>query len=78
MELVSAMSKMKEKYLEEYKKYESVCIEPGVYKLKTNNSILFEVYDIDTPNEIAQIRTLQSGVTRYRTLHWCRKNLIRD
>ena len=69
------MSKMKQKYLEEYEKYEHIKIYKKLYKLKSNKSILYKVLDVDEVKESVLIESRSSGVKRQRTLHWCRKNL---
>ena len=69
------MSKMKNKYLEEYEKYKHVTIEPRQYELRSNKTIRYEVLSVDEEFEKVVIKTLSSGIERTRTLHWCRKNL---
>jgi len=69
------MSKMKEKYLQEYEKYRHVKIEHRKYKLKSNGSIIYEILDISEDKDKAIIKSVASGMERERTLHWCRKNL---
>jgi len=70
------VSKMKQKYLEEYEKYKNVKIKHQTYKLKSNRNILYEVFDVDESGEKAIVKSVASGVERERTLHWCRKNLM--
>ena len=70
------MSKMKQKYLEEYERYKNVKIKHQTYKLKSNRNILYEVLDVDEAREKVIIKSIASGVERERTLHWCRKNLL--
>jgi hypothetical protein len=69
------MSKMKEKYLEEYEKYKHVQLILGEYRLKSNRTVVFSILNIEEASEKALIRSTASGVERERTLHWCRKNL---
>ncbi len=70
------MSRMKQKYLEEYEKYKYIKIENQIYTLKSNELILYEVVDISEREERATVRSVASGMERERTLHWCRKNLL--
>ena len=62
---------MKEKYLEEFEKYKHIEITPGEYVNK--DGIGFRVLSIN--EDVATVQTIRSGMTRTRTLHWCRKNL---
>ena len=70
------MALMKNKYLEEYEKYKHVKVVPQVYKLKSNENILYEVLEVDEIGEQVYLKTVRSKNERTRTLHWCRKNLI--
>lgn len=63
----------KEKYLEEFEKYKHIQINLGDYKNK--DGIEFEIVSIS--NETADVKTKKSGVIKTRTLHWCRKYLIK-
>tara|TARA_Y100000296_G_scaffold72687_1_gene89316 strand:+ start:35 stop:274 length:240 start_codon:yes stop_codon:yes gene_type:complete len=76
MEQINIVSKMKQKYLEEYERYKNVKIKHQTYKLKSNRNILYEVLDVDEAREKVIIKSIASGVERERTLHWCRKNLL--
>jgi hypothetical protein len=69
---------MKEKYLKEYEKYKDVQLTLGRYRLKSNQTVVFDILDIDEANEKALVRSVSTGIERKRTLHWCRKNLILD
>lgn len=63
----------KEKYLEEFEKYKHIQISLGNYKNK--DGIEFEIVGIS--NETADVKTKKSGVIKTRTLHWCRKYLVK-
>lgn len=63
----------KEKYLEEFEKYKHIQISLGNYKNK--DGIEFEIVRVS--NEMAEVKTKKSGVIKTRTLHWCRKYLIK-
>ena len=67
-----------EKYLEEYGKYKNVPIETGHYSLKSNSLIKVEILSINLEKETVQVKTIKSGFVKEKTLHWCRKNLIRE
>lgn len=63
-------------YEEEYLKYKDILITPGLYKSKQN--IEHEVVSIDYDKELAMVTTIHSDFTKQRTLHWCRKNLVKE
>jgi len=65
----------KKKYLEEYEKYKHIVVSPGVYQHRERSDIKYDVSDVDTKTEKATVRTIHSGVSKQRTLHWCRKYL---
>lgn len=64
---------MQEKYLAEYEKYKHIQIFPGFY-LHKRERIQFEIIKVE--DEKVLIKTIKSGNIHYKTLHWCRKNLI--
>ena len=66
---------MREKYLKEYEKYKDVRRSLGEYKLKSNNSIRYEIVGINETTERAELKNVRSGNMMGKTLHWCRKNL---
>jgi len=70
------VSRMKQKYLEEYEKYKHIKIKHEIYRLRSNRQIMYEVLDINDREEKAVVKSMASGVERERTLHWCRKNLL--
>ena len=37
-----------------------------------------EIIEIDEESEMARIKNLRTEVLTTKTLHWCRKNLIKD
>ena len=37
-----------------------------------------EIIDIDEESQMARIKNLRTEVLTTKTLHWCRKNLIKD
>ena len=63
---------MKEKYLAEYEKYKDVSLSLGLY---THVSSGIEHKIVELLENEAVVRTVHSGQTRTRTLHWCRKYL---
>ncbi len=67
-----------QRYLEEYEKYKHIQVNEGEYSLKSNPTIKVMIMSINEEAERALVRTLKSGNERERTLHWCRKNLVRS
>tara|TARA_R100000008_G_C3509179_1_gene127902 strand:- start:370 stop:639 length:270 start_codon:yes stop_codon:yes gene_type:complete len=73
------MRDSKKKYLEEYEKYKNIAIELNeVYSKKSRSSEKVEIVDIDEESQMARIKNLRTEVLTTKTLHWCRKNLIKD
>jgi hypothetical protein len=73
------MKNSKKKYLEEYEKYKDVDIQLNeVYAKKSRTTEKVEIIDIDEDSQMARIKNLRSEVLTTKTLHWCRKNLIKD
>jgi len=67
-----------QRYLEEYEKYKHIQLEEGEYAMKSNPTIKVMIMSINEEAERALVRTLKSKNERERTLHWCRKNLVRS
>ena len=73
------MRDSKRKYLEEYEKYKDVELQLNeVYVKKSRTTEKVEIIDIDEDSQMARIKNLRSEVLTTKTLHWCRKNLIKD
>lgn len=73
------MRDSKKKYLEEYEKYKNVDIQLNeVYSKKSKTSEKVEVIDIDEASQMARVKNLRTETLQTKTLHWCRKNLIKD
>ena len=73
------MRDSKKKYLEEYEKYKDVDIQLNeVYSKKSKTSEKVEVIDIDEASQMARVKNLRTEAMQTKTLHWCRKNLIKD
>ena len=73
------MRDSKKKYLEEYEKYKDVEIQLNeVYSKKSKTSEKVEVIDIDEDSQMARVKNLRTETLQTKTLHWCRKNLIKD
>tara|TARA_Y100000004_G_scaffold148150_1_gene169578 strand:- start:148 stop:369 length:222 start_codon:yes stop_codon:yes gene_type:complete len=73
------MRDSKKKYLEEYEKYKDVEIQLNeVYSKKSKTSEKVEVVDIDEDSQMARVKNLRTETLQTKTLHWCRKNLIKD
>ena len=73
------MRDSKKKYLEEYEKYKDVELQLNeVYAKKSRATEKVEIIDIDEESQMARIKNLRSEVLTTKTLHWCRKNLIKE
>ena len=70
------MSKMKNKYLEEYEKYKDIELSLGKYELRTNSYIKYEILQINEAQDRVTLRNIRSLNEMGKTLHWCRKNLV--
>lgn len=70
------MTPRQQQYLAEYERLKHITITPGSYK--TVQHIDVEVVEVDETTETALVRTSKSGAERVRTLHWCRKNLVKS
>ena len=46
--------------------------------MRSNPTIKVMIMSINEAAERALVKTLKSGNERERTLHWCRKNLVRS
>jgi hypothetical protein len=67
------------KYLKEFNKYKNRALYLGKYRLKDNPSIEMEILEFNLNPDLtgeALVKTISSGITRKRTVHWCRKNLV--
>ena len=73
------MKESKKRYLEEYEKYKNVELELNeVYSKASRASEKVELVEIDEEAKVARIKNLRTEVLQTKTLHWCRKNLIKD
>ena len=73
------MRDSKKKYLEEYEKYKDVELSLNeVYSKKSRTAEKVQLIDIDEESEMARVKNLRTEVLQTKTLHWCRKNLIKD
>lgn len=63
-----------DKYREEYDKYKDIIVSEGEYRNK--EGFAFYISDVDLDRQVANVRTVKSGVNKVKTLHWCRKNLV--
>ena len=73
------MRESKKKYLEEYEKFKDVELTLNeIYSKKSKTSELVEIVDIDNESEMGRIKNVRTGNVQTKTLHWCRKNLIKD
>ena len=73
------MRDSKQKYLTEYNKYKDVKLDmSAVYSKKSRTSEKVLIMEIDEKAEMARVKNLRTGALQTKTLHWCRKNLIKD
>ena len=69
----------KQRYLEEYEKYKDVELTLNeTYSKKAKQSEKVQLVEIDEEAKVARIKNLRTEVLQTKTLHWCRKNLIKD
>lgn len=73
--LPNIMKDSQKRYLEEYEKHKHIEIVTGSYYVKGKTYLKYEVVMVDTEKETALIERNGSGMTK--TLHWCRKNLVK-
>jgi len=68
----------KRRYLEEYEKYKDVKLELNeVYCKKSRLSEKVTLIDIDEEADMGRIKNNRTGNLQTKTLHWCRKNLVK-
>ena len=73
------MRESKRRYLEEYEKYKDIVLELNeVYSKKSKTSEKVEIVEIDEESEMARVKNLRTEALVTKTLHWCRKNLIKE
>ena len=73
------MKESKKRYLEEYEKYKNVDLQLNeVYSKKSKVSEKVELVEIDEESQMARIKNLRTETLLTKTLHWCRKNLIKE
>jgi hypothetical protein len=68
-----------ERYLKEYEKYKHVELEADVVylkKSKTSERVL--LLEINLEKNTAQVKNIRTENIQHKTLHWCRKNLIKE
>jgi len=69
------MKESQRKYLEEYEKHKHISIAEGSYHIKDKPYLKYEVVSVDAKEEKAVIE--REGLKQTKTLHWCRKNLVK-
>ena len=69
----------KQRYLEEYEKYKNVELTLNeVYSKKSKQTEKVQLIEIDETANVAIVKNLRTENTQIKTLHWCRKNLIKE
>ena len=71
------MTNNQKKYLIEYEKYKHIVLTEGFYQKKDAVHIQYEIKNIDYNTEQVYLKNLKSDNELLKTLHWCRKNLIK-
>tara|TARA_Y100001938_G_C8063406_1_gene418703 strand:+ start:698 stop:919 length:222 start_codon:yes stop_codon:yes gene_type:complete len=67
-----------EKYLHEYNKYKHIVLDLDcTYVKKSKAGEKIQIISIDQKNEKATLKNLRTKNILTKTLHWCRKNLIK-
>ena len=68
-----------ERYLKEYEKYKHIELEANVvYRKKSRHTERVMILEINDNENIVQVKNLRTENIQYKTLHWCRKNLIKE
>jgi len=69
----------KQRYLEEYEKYKDVQLTLNeTYFKKSKQTEKVQLVEIDETANVAIIKNMRTENTQIKTLHWCRKNLIKE
>tara|TARA_R110000851_G_scaffold187623_1_gene337515 strand:- start:1105 stop:1341 length:237 start_codon:yes stop_codon:yes gene_type:complete len=69
----------KQRYLEEYEKYKDIQLTLNeTYSKKSKQTEKIHIIEIDETANVAIIKNLRTENTQIKTLHWCRKNLIKE
>ena len=71
------ISENQRKYLEEVHRLKDVIITPGLYTHKNSNRFTYEVLTVDEPNNCVLLLTKDNQKTT-KTLHWCKKYLVKQ
>lgn len=68
-----------EKYLEEFAKYKHIVLDlDAVYVKKSRTTEKMKIVEINKNESIALVKNLRTGTLQHKTLHWCRKHLIKE
>ena len=68
-----------ERYLKEYEKYKHIELETDVvYLKKSRHTERVMILEINDNENIVHVKNLRTENIQYKTLHWCRKNLIKE
>ena len=70
------MRESKRNYLVEYNKYKDVVL--SLEETYIHDSEKYKIVEIDDHASVAKVRNLTTGVSRTKSLHWCRKNLLKE
>jgi uncharacterized protein YcfL len=74
-----SLRESKQRYLEEYEKYKDIqLVLNETYSKKSKQAEKVQLVEIDETAQVAIVKNLRSENTQIKTLHWCRKNLVKD
>lgn len=71
------MSDRQREYIAEYEKYKHIVIECRnyIHKNTRNKPLVYEVRSIDLEKDKVELYSYGNDITKYKSVHWCRKNL---
>ena len=68
-----------QRYLDEYEKYKHVELHVNTeYCKKSKQTEKVILLEIDEEKETALVKNVRTENIQHKTLHWCRKNLIKE
>jgi len=70
------ISEKQKKYLEEVERLKDVKIEPGIYHHRNGKQLIYKILSVDEEKNLVYLQG-KNGSDQIKTLHWCKKNLIK-
>jgi len=71
------ISENQRKYHEEVERLKDILIEPGIYTHKNASRFTFEILEVDEENNSVKLKG-KNGLLDTKTLHWCKKYLVKS